>query len=146
MDVFGQILLGTIWTGGGYALLSLGFNLFYKTRKFVDISYGSLIIVGAYSMLFFVRDMGLIFWPALLLSLLVTVAVALLLDLFIYNPLKKKKAASLIPLIASLGVNTAIVAIIAMLFSSQHQALYSGETRVFSIIGGNISFEIVRTF
>jgi branched-subunit amino acid ABC-type transport system permease component len=135
-----QIILNIILAGGGYALLSIGFNLLYKTRKFIDVSYGSLIAIGGYSMLFFERSLNLPFVTALFLSIAVTVLSALLFDIAIYNPIKKKKkVSSLVPLIASLGVYTAVTALISIIFESQYQSLSSLNPTVFTIFGGSLS-------
>jgi branched-chain amino acid transport system permease protein len=139
MDVLVQILINTIFTGGGYVLLSLGFNLFYKTRKFIDVSYGSLIVIGGYAMLLFHNQLSLNFYLSLALAILATVAAALILDVAVYRKLTDKKTNSLIPLVASLGVYTAITAIISLFFTSQYQALYRGPAQIFTIWGGNIS-------
>ena len=146
MSIFVQVILNTLLAGGGYVLLSLGFNLLYKTRKFFDISYGVLITIGGYMMFFFRRELSFSFLLSLSLALIVTVFVALIFDSLIYNHFQKKKNVSnLVPLIASLGVYTAVTAILSMLFTSQYQSLSEGASRIFTFFGGNLTLVNVLT-
>lgn len=146
MSTLVQIILNTILAGGGYVLLSLGFNLLYKTRKFFDISYGVLVTIGGYMMFFFKRELSFSFLLSLSLALVVTVLVALIFDGLIYNRFQKKKNVSnLVPLIASLGVYTAVTAILSMLFTSQYKSLSEGTAKIFTFFGGNLTLVNVLT-
>jgi len=72
---------------------------------------------------------------------LVAGLVGYLLDKFIYLPLRQRKASGMVLLVASLGVFTAIQALLAILFSSQFQtlSLYIGPQRIFDLFGGIIT-------
>jgi branched-subunit amino acid ABC-type transport system permease component len=142
MSTLVQIIINTVITGGGYVLLSLGFNLLFKVVKFVDISYGAILVIGMYAMLFFYHILGLNIFLAVFLSLAVTILAELLFNKIFYKPLRKKGTNTLIPLVVSLGVYSSVVAIISLLFSSQYKTLIVGDSIVFSIYGG--SFTLVN--
>ena len=139
MSTFIQIVLNTIIAGGGYILLSLGFNLIFKATKFFDVSSGALITIAGYVVFYMSQTVGCTIFLSVLISLFCTVCVALLLNKFLYRPLRKKNANSLIFLITSLGVYTCIVAIISILFSSQYKTLNVGSSTVFGFLGGNLT-------
>ena len=64
-------------------------------------------------------------WVAISVGIIAAAALGLLLELFIYKPLRTRKASGLVLLVASLGAFTAIQAGIAMLFTSQFKT-FSG--------------------
>jgi branched-chain amino acid transport system permease protein len=154
MSTFVQIVLNTIIAGGGYVLLSLGFNLLFKATKFFDVSYGALIAISAYCMFYTNRILRINILLSVLFSILFTIIIALLFNKFIYRTFRRKNTHSLIPLLASLGVYTSVVAIISLVFSSQFKSLSVGSSKVFVFLGGSftlthlviIFFAIVSSF
>lgn len=141
MDILPQLILNSIIAGAIYTLVALGFNLIYNTTKFIDMSYGALVPVGAYGVFLFYKQLGLNLAVAIILALLFAAFVGWLLDRFIYRPLRKKKSSNLSLLIASLGAFTVVQALLAIFFSSQFQTLSKSNTgaRTFDIAGGVIT-------
>jgi branched-subunit amino acid ABC-type transport system permease component len=134
MEIIPQLILNSIIAGAIYTMIALGFNLIYGTVKFFDLGYGSLIPVGGYSVFFFYKKLGLDLSLSVILGILLSGLVGFLISKIVYKPLVKRKASSMVFLVASLGVLTVIQAIIAMLFTSQFQTLsLGGESRVFQI-------------
>jgi branched-subunit amino acid ABC-type transport system permease component len=123
MDIVPQLILNSIIAGAIYTMITLGFNLIYTTTKLIDLSYGALSVVGGYSVFFFANKLGLDLYLAIILGVLIAGALGLLIDRFVYQKLRARKASTMIQLIASLGVLTVIQAIIAILFTSQFQTL-----------------------
>ncbi len=143
MDIIPQLILNSIIAGSIYALIALGFNLIYGATKFFNLSHGVMAAIGGYSVFYFAKTLG---WN-LPLSIVVGVGVLLAgligyaLDKLVYLPLRKRKASKMVLLVASLGLFTAIQAIIAILFTSQFQTLsqnISGQ-RIYEIFGGVIT-------
>lgn len=134
MEIIPQLILNSIIAGAIYTMIALGFNLIYGTVKFFDLGYGSLIPVGGYSVFFFYKKLGLDLSLSVILGILLSGLVGFLISKIVYKPLVKRKASSMVFLVASLGVLTVIQATIAMLFTSQFQTLsLGGESRVFQI-------------
>jgi branched-subunit amino acid ABC-type transport system permease component len=134
MEIIPQLILNSIIAGAIYTMIALGFNLIYGTVKFFDLGYGSLIPVGGYSVFFFYKKLGLDLSLSVILGILLSGLVGFLISKIVNKPLVKRKASSMVFLVASLGVLTVIQAIIAMLFTSQFQTLsLGGESRVFQI-------------
>ena len=121
-------------------VISLGWNLIFSTVKFFDIGYGALIPVGAYSVFFLSKTLGFPVLPAILLGIIVAGLIGSLVDRLVYRNLRKRKASGMISLVASLGILTAVQAIIAILFTSQFKTLSSGGgQRTYEIFGGIIT-------
>ncbi len=146
MDIVPQLIANSLIAGSIYAILTLGFNLTYSTAKFIDVGFGVLTAIGGYSVFYISKTLGAPLWIGLPAGVLLSGLVSFLAYQYIYKPLRLRKASSAVLLIASLGVLTAVQAVIAILFTSQFQTL-SGllrENRVFELLGG--TFTAVQLF
>jgi len=141
MDILPQLVVNSIIAGAIYSMIALGFNLIYGTVKFFDIGYGALTAVGGYGTFYFFKSLGLNIYISVILGVLIAGIIGHLVYRFIYAPLKMRKSSSMVLLVASLGVFTAMQAIIAILFTSQFQTLSrtSGTEPVFNLFGGIIT-------
>lgn len=141
MEILPQLIANSLIAGSIYAILTLGFNLTYASAKFIDMGFGVLTAVGGYSVFYLSKTLGLPLWLGVFAGILIAGFLSFLAYAFIYRPLRKRKSSSAVLLIASLGVLTALQAVIAMLFTSQFQTLsglLSGN-RVFELWGGTFT-------
>ncbi|KKW10151.1 MAG: Branched-chain amino acid ABC transporter permease [Parcubacteria group bacterium GW2011_GWA2_49_9] len=141
MDIVPQLITNSLIAGSIYAILTLGFNLTYGTAKFIDMGYGVLAVIGGYSVFYFSKLLGLPLWLGALLGITISGLVSYLAYTFIYKPLRARKSSGAVLLIASLGVLTALQAVIAILFTSQFQTLSSllSGNRIFELFGGTFT-------
>lgn len=146
MEIIPQLIANSLIAGSIYAILTLGFNLTYATAKFIDMGFGVLTAVGGYSVFYISKTLGAPLWLGVLLGALFSGFISFLAYQFIYKPLRARKASSAVLLIASLGVLTALQAVIAILFASQFQTLSGliSDNRVFEVLGG--TFTAVQLF
>lgn len=148
MDIVPQLIANSLIAGSIYALLTLGFNLTYSTAKFIDMGFGVLVAAGGYSVYYFSKLLGWPLWLGIFLGILIAGLVSFLAYRLIYKPLRARKASGAVMLIASLGVLTALQALIAILFTSQFQTL-SGlldGNRIFEVFGGSFTAVQLVTF
>ncbi|MEN9405650.1 MAG: hypothetical protein RLY47_609 [Candidatus Parcubacteria bacterium] len=138
MDIFVQLTLNGIIAGSIYALVAIGFNLIYGTVRFFDIGYGALTAVGGYIAFLFSRQLGMDLSVSIIAGTIVAGIIGYIVYLLVYAPLRAKKASNMVMLIASLGVLTALQAVIAIFFTSQFRTLSSsvGVQKIFHIFGG----------
>ena len=141
MEIVPQLVLNSIIAGAIYTMIALGFNLIYSTAKFFDVGYGALAAVGGYMVFYFYKKLGLGLPLSVIIALIIAGSVGYLIYQGVYRRLRARKASNLVLLIASLGVFTALQALLAMLFSSQFQTLSRGarEIKVFEIFGAVIT-------
>lgn len=139
MDIIAQIVVNSLIASSVYLLIGLGFWLIYRTVKFFDLGYGGLITIGAYATFYSYKILAFPLGVSVLAGIVVAGILAFLLEKFIYNPLKSRKASSMILLVASLGVFTVAQAIVAILFSSQFRVLQEGSQKVFDVFGAFIT-------
>lgn len=141
MDILPQLVVNSIIAGAIYAMIALGFNLIFGTVKFFDLGYGALTTVGGYAAFYFSQTLGLNIWLAAVVGIIIAGLVGFLINKFVYGRLVRNKATSMVLLVASLGVLTAIQAIVAIIFTSQFQTLSGvlGPSKVYEIFGGVIT-------
>lgn len=139
MGILPQLVLNSIIAGAIYTVVALGFNLIYSTVKFFDLSYGVMTAVGGYTVFALYKMWGLPLAVAVVVGVIVAGLLGVIVDRLVYRQLRARKASSMVMLVASLGVFTALQAIIAILFSSQFQTLAANSGRVFEVFGGVIT-------
>lgn len=141
MDIVPQLILNSIIAGAIYTLVALGFNLIYGATKFFNLAHGIMAAIGGYAMFYFAKTLRLDFYVAIILGVALAGLVGFGLNKFIYLPLRRRKASSMVLFVASLGAMTALQAIIAILFSSRFKTLsqYVGIQKLFTILGGVIT-------
>lgn len=141
MEIVPQLIMNSLIAGSIYMMIALGFNLIFSTVKFFDLGYGVLTAVGGYSVFYLSNTLGLNVWLAIFVGVIVAGFIGFLADRLVYRQLRKRKASSMVFLVASLGVFTAIQAVIAIIFSSQFQTLSQNITndRVFQIYGATVT-------
>jgi branched-subunit amino acid ABC-type transport system permease component len=141
MSILPQLILNSIIAGAIYAMIALGFNLIYGTSKFFDLGYGALTAVGGYVVYYLYKTLGFDLYLSVIIGMLVAGMIGMIIYKLVYAPLKKRKSSGMVMLVASLGVLTALQAIVAILFTSQFQTLSrnSGTESVINIFGGVIT-------
>ncbi|WP_420818904.1 branched-chain amino acid ABC transporter permease [Oleisolibacter albus] len=77
--LFGQLLLGLI-NGAFYALLSLGLAVIFGMLGVINFAHGALYMVGAFVALLLSQQLGLGYWPALILAPLAVAGIGVALE------------------------------------------------------------------
>lgn len=140
MGILVQLILNGLIAGAIYALIALGFNLIYGTTKFFNLAHGALAAVGGYAVFYFSQKLGFQTFWGIVGGIIIAAVLGWLLNKFIYEPLRNRKASNTVMLVASLGAFTVIQALIAITFSSQFQTLSRGTTpRIYEIFGGVVT-------
>ncbi|OGI67998.1 hypothetical protein A3A05_00490 [Candidatus Nomurabacteria bacterium RIFCSPLOWO2_01_FULL_41_12] len=117
--IFWQLTLYAISVGMFFSVLAMGWGLILRSAKFFNLAYGGAFLVGGYMMFLFYRMWNVHFVFSILLSLFGSGLYMLLSYKFIFSVLLRRKAKSLILLIASFGLLTATSAILGMIFGNQ---------------------------
>jgi branched-chain amino acid transport system permease protein len=141
MDILPQLIANSLIAGSLYALVAIGFNLIYGATKFFNLAHGALAVAGGYTVFFLTKILG---WPiiiSIILGVLVAGLLGYLSEVLVYRKLRNRKSSHMVLLVASLGLLTAIQAIIAILFTSQFQTLsrQNSVSKIFDIGGGIIT-------
>lgn len=139
MNILPQLIINSIIAGSIYSLVALGFNLIYGTTKFFNLAHGVLAAIGGYTVFYLSKSLELPLVPSVIVGILAAGIIGYLIDRSVYRALRKRKASGMVFLVASLGIMTALQAVVAIIFSSQFQTLSTGSFKVYEIWGGVIT-------
>lgn len=114
-----QFIINGLITGLLYSLLAIGFALVYNTTHIFHIAAAGIYVFAAYMFWWLAVRCGVPTLFAALLAILLTMGLSWLSEAGVYRPLRKKKASLSVVMIASIGLMTVIVNLIAMLFSNE---------------------------
>lgn len=103
MDIFLQLLVSGAITGAIYGLVAVGFVLIYKCTHIFNFAQGELLLLGAYIAWAFLQQLGLPFWLAIILSLIVTVALGFGIERFPLRPMIGQPVLALIMITLALS-------------------------------------------
>lgn len=140
MSIFLQILINSLIAGAIYSLVSIGFSLIYTTNKFVNFSHGTMVALGGYILFYFFNILGVQFIFAVILSIAITAGLGWLLNILVYEKLRKKKTSSTILLVASIAVMIILESLILIIFGADAKIISFTETNVgLDIFGATIT-------
>lgn len=118
-----QLLVNGLASGCLFALLALGFALIYNTTRIFHVAHGITYTGAAYICYDLLINRGWNLPLAIGAALAGAILLGLAVEFFIYAPLDRKKASTLIALLASLGLYVAGVNALALIFGSGTQIL-----------------------
>jgi branched-chain amino acid transport system permease protein len=130
-----QLILNSIIAGGVYSLIALSFVIIYKTVKFFHFAHGVVYTAGAYVAYAVVSYWLLTFgdtitiwgWGvAVIIAVAAAAGIGVLIELFVYRPLRQRKASNLIYLLASFGIFIFLQNLIALIFGNQILTIRTG--------------------
>lgn len=134
--MIGQFIVNGFITGVLYSLLAIGFALVYYTTKLFHIVAAAIYVFAAFMFYLFAVTFGLPVFVGALIAIALTMGLSLLTDVSVYRPLKNRKASNNVAMIASIGMMTVIVNLLAMFFGNETKVIDNTIHRSFFI--GNI--------
>ncbi|MBQ8646007.1 MAG: branched-chain amino acid ABC transporter permease [Bacteroidales bacterium] len=131
-----QFLINGLITGVLYSLLAIGFALVYNTTKVFHIAAAAIYVVAAYAFYTFSVVLGLQLLVAGLFSVCVTMFVSWGSEMLVYRPLKGREASLNVMMIASIGLMTILVNLVAMFYGNETKVIDNTIHRTYTI--GNL--------
>ena len=101
--LFMQLLLSGIAQGCIYGLIALGFVLIYKATETVSFVQGDLMMLGAFAGLALVSGLGLSFWLALPIAMVLMAVFGILLERVTIRPILGEPAFTVVMLTIGVG-------------------------------------------
>jgi len=136
------LLINVLIVGAGYGLIAMAFALMSSVSPFFNMTLGSIIAFGAYGAYALMNMLGISPFVAIPLSVIFCALISAVLEYFVFTPLRKKGASSMVLLVASLGLYTIFEAIIHLIFGPQYQILGSVSSQNLNF--GNFSIPKVQ--
>lgn len=114
-----QTLISGLSLGSIYALIALGYTMVYGIAKMLNFAHGDVIMVGAYSGIVAVAQLGLSPWVTVIVSIAVCAVLGVVIEFCAYKPLRQ--AAPLSVLITAIGVSYLLQNLALLIFGSAAQ-------------------------
>ena len=115
-----QTLISGLSLGSIYALIALGYTMVYGIAKMLNFAHGDVIMVGAYSGIVAVAQLGLSPWVTGIVSIAVCAVLGVVIEFCAYKPLRQAPPLSV--LITAIGVSYLLQNAALLLFGSQQIA------------------------
>ena len=127
--MFLQLFFNGLIAFGIYLLMAISFSLIYKISRFFHFAHAIVFTGGAYFTFLFKNHIGFSLWISIISAFLSCAVLGCIMDLCVYSPLRKKKASSMILLLASLGIYIVLQNVISMVFGDDTKSIRSGEIK-----------------
>ncbi|MHC4752240.1 MAG: branched-chain amino acid ABC transporter permease, partial [Planctomycetota bacterium] len=137
-----QLILDGIVAGAIYALIALGFTIIYRTVNFFHLAHGVVYACGAYIAYSVWRiaysgegaivggQLSVVDWAGAILAGVVGAAIlGVVVDRVVYRPLRRRKAANLVFLIASFGVFIFVQNLVQLIYGAQILTMRTGPVK-----------------
>ena len=88
MGLLFQQLFNGLTLGSVYILVAIGLTLVFGILHVPNFAHGSLYLIGGYITLMVMKGLGVHYFVAVILSILAIALLAVLMERFVFNPLR----------------------------------------------------------
>jgi len=120
MDIFLQLIVTGIATGGVYGLIALGFVLIFKATGILNLATGAFMTLGAYICLTILGQFGAPFWVAFLCTLGFAIVMGIVLERIILRPLIGEPIISVV--MVTIGLSSILQGLTHMIWSPEYRS------------------------
>ncbi len=120
MDIFIQLIVTGIATGGVYGLIALGFVLIFKATGILNLATGALMTLGAYICLTVLGQFGTPFWVAFLCTLCFAILMGIVLERIILRPLIGEPIISVV--MVTIGLSSILQGLTHIIWSPEYRS------------------------
>lgn len=139
MSLFIQQVLNGIMLGSVYSLVALGLTLEYGILHIPNFAHGVLYMAGAYVTFLLATAVGLNFWLAMLIAMIVLGLIGILVERLVYRPLMLESHLS--SFIAAIGLIFIFVDGALNIFGPDFKRFPPTHTQAFHILGVTITLQ-----
>ncbi|MBE0602007.1 MAG: branched-chain amino acid ABC transporter permease [Deltaproteobacteria bacterium] len=116
LQYFMQLVISGLVVGSIYSAVALGFVIIYKSTRVVNFAQGEFLMVGAYVCYAFLVQMQVPFWGALMLTILFSMALALIIERLILRPMIGEPIISII--MVTIGLSLVLRSAVAVVWGT----------------------------
>ncbi|MBU2648731.1 branched-chain amino acid ABC transporter permease [bacterium] len=139
MELFLQQVFNGIMFGSTYAIVALGLTLVMGILNIPNFAHGHLYMLGGYVTFFFINNIGLGYWPALLLSVIVLGLVGMAMERIVYRPLKD--APHINAFIAAIGALLFLESLALVVWGPQGLRINNPYPQIYNVMGITIGLQ-----
>ena len=121
-----QLFLLILTTGCLYLLIALSFTLLYYPGKFFNLAHAAIITISAYFSFLLIIQLKINQFFSIPIAVILSTCLGLIIEFFIYKPLRKKNPSTLVLLILSLGLYIILQNTISLLWGNDTKSIQNG--------------------
>ena len=125
-----QLIYNILLSSSIVLLTAFSFYYIYISCKIFNLSHAALISLAAYFTFLFSQQLGIPLFASIHFAILLTIAIGISTEQFLYKPLRKRKSHSFVLLIASLGLYVVLQNIISLIWGDATLSIRTGEVKV----------------
>jgi branched-subunit amino acid ABC-type transport system permease component len=134
MDFLALLIATGLVSGATYGLIAMGFALIYKSTGVVNFAQGELVMLTAYVSFSLANALGLSFFPLLVVTIPISMAIGLVLERLIIRPMLGEPVFSIV--MATVGLAVILRGIVVAIWGSEPLNFPAGlPTGVVSVAG-----------
>jgi branched-chain amino acid transport system permease protein len=139
MNIPGQLFFDGLVGGLVYVTLALGMVLITSINRILFLAYGVFYTLGAYIVWYCVRELGLPYFPSVIIAAVTTGLVGAISQVLIFQRLQASKGAFLGTLIASLGLMLVLNQAVLLVFGTVPRGLEGAFPEAWTVSGITVS-------
>jgi branched-chain amino acid transport system permease protein len=139
MELFLQQVFNGIMFGSTYAIVALGLTLVMGILNIPNFAHGHLYMLGGYITYFFVSNIGLGYWGALLLSVIVLGLIGAVMERIVYRPLSD--APHINAFIAAIGALLFLESLALVVWGPQGLRIANPHPQIFNVMGITVGLQ-----
>ena len=135
-----QLIVNVIISSALIFMMASGFAVIYRISACLFFLYAAFYTVGAYTVYYLYKVVDISFWLSFFLAVAISAILGVTANILVYMPLKQKKAAPRVILLASLGAYIVLQNIISLIFGDDVRSLHSPAIKAgISLFGARIT-------
>ncbi|WP_054707228.1 branched-chain amino acid ABC transporter permease [Bacillus sp. JCM 19041] len=139
MDILLQQLFNGLTIGSVYSLVALGLTLVYGILHIPNFAHGALYMLGGYVTLMTMAALGLPYFLAMFVSILIVGFVALLMERLVFHPLRHSPPIH--DKIAAIGVLLFLETFVQLVWGAEYRAMSTPFGEVVSFLGITVTVQ-----
>ncbi|XJZ28878.1 branched-chain amino acid ABC transporter permease [Bacillota bacterium Lsc_1132] len=133
MEILIQQLFNGLTIGSVYSLVALGLTLVYGILHIPNFAHGALYMMGGYVTLTMITKVGMDYWLAMFISILVVGLIGVLMERLVFHPLRE--APPIHDKIAAIGILLFLEAFAQFVWGADYQTMPTPYGNVVKILG-----------
>lgn len=135
---FVQVFINGLMLGLTYVLIASGFSLIYGIMRLLNFAHGEFYMLGAFAMYLLSEHLGLDYFTALILSMIIIAVLGMLVYRFFFRPFRDQHDPSLV---IALGIAMLIGGLALLIFGEKDKSVSPVVSGVIQILGATLSVE-----
>lgn len=139
MEILFQQIINGLTIGSVYSLVALGLTLVYGILHIPNFAHGALYMMGGYITYTMMQYVGLHYWLAIFVSIIVVGLLGVLMERIVFHPLRN--APPIHDKIAAIGILLFLEALAQLIWGADYLGMNTPYGQVINLFGLTITFQ-----